>query len=465
MLNLDEFRASLDGALYEPGSASYEAAQMCDGAGVVGIRPRLVVACGSEADVTSAIAYAAGAGLRLVPRGGGHGFAGRSSTDGILLDVSALNDIAVDVSGTVRIGAGARLGDVYRSLHAHGRSLPAGCGATVGIAGLALGGGIGLLGRRFGLTCDRLLSARVVLADGEIAECDERREPDLFWALRGAGGGQFGVVTALRFATVPEPDVVRIDARWADTDIAELMTAWQGWAPDVPDGLTLNLAIEKHPHEPRLHAQAFGVSALSRLETTTLLRRFLIDRAVPDELRLSEPMPYSAVKETLADESRSSSVGPIRLRSEFFENTITQHTLSTVLALLQEPGPVAGEGVRRLAFTAMGGAYNQVSEEATAFAHRDTRFMLEHVGDPDNPWINASWEAAHADGSGRVYPNFPDPLLDDPLHAYHGVNTPRLARVKRSYDPGQFFDFPQAIRPTPSAGVSRAGSRRNEVPS
>src|SRR5919198_5378484 len=181
------------------------------------------------------------AGLRE-ELGGGPRLGGRSSTAGIVLDLASLDSITVADHGLATIGAGARLAQVYAALHVHGRTLPAGCGATVGIAGLTLGGRIGLLRRKHGLICDRLVGARVVLADGRIVDCDADREPELFWALRGAGGGQFGVVTSLIFDTVPEP-IIRLELTWPLGDAAAVATAWQGWAPDAPDELSANLAI------------------------------------------------------------------------------------------------------------------------------------------------------------------------------------------------------------------------------
>jgi Berberine and berberine like len=132
----------------------------------------------------------------------------------------------------------------------------------------------------------------------------------------------------------------------------------------------------------------------------------------------------------------------VRTRSEFFSHGLSDHTLAS---LLSQFNAARTEGRRQLTFTAMGGAYNRVAEDATAFAHRGERFLLGHIGDPADPWIDRSWATAHADGSGRVYPNFPDPALDDWAAAYHAGNHPRLAAVKNAYDPHRFFDFPQAI--------------------
>ena len=411
--------------LFSPGAPGYEAIRRPVNPAYHGVRPRHVVLCRSVSDVVEAIAYATATGDRIVPRGGGHCFAGRSSTDGIVLDLSGLDGVR-----TAEIGAGARLGQVYEALHAHGRTLPAGCGPTVGIAGLTLGGGIGLLGRKHGLTCDRLVGAQVVLADGSVVDCDDDHEPDLFWALRGAGGGQFGVVTALRFDTIPEPVTTRIEAHWPD--IEGLAEAWQAWAPDAPDDITVNLTLVSEPGAP-VRATLFGAAILDEGPTRELLRG-LTDRA---GVELRAGLPYHQLKRTFADPRELSAT---RMRSEFFSHALSDDTLASLLTQLAAPG-----GRREITFTVMGGAYNRVAEDATAFAHRGERFLLEHVAAPTDPWVDDSWATAHVDGSGRVYPNFPDPALDDWAMAYHAGNYARLTAVKNAYDPHRFFDFPQAI--------------------
>lgn len=457
MTGIERLRELLDGDVLTADSPGYDRARRPENRSFQDTRPALVVVCGSEEDVVRAIAYARSAGLRLVARGGGHCFAGRSSTEGIVLDLSALDEVSVHPDGTARIGAGARLGAVYRALHAHGRTLPAGCGPSVGIAGLTLGGGIGLLGRAHGLTCDRLLGARVVLADGSVLDCDAQHEPELFWALRGAGGGQFGVVTSLCFSTLPEPATCRIEAHWRDIDPCTVLAVWQSWAPDAPDGLTLNATVERHPEDSALRVHIDGASTLSESRTRELLHEFATRAGRPAWLGVSEPMPFSALKDGLADEARSSGSESVRIRSEFFDRPIDDGALSALVSCLE-----AGEGShgRRLTFTALAGAYNRVAETATAFAHRGGWFLLEHAGAPDDPWIDASWELAHEQASGRVYPNFPDPALADPLCAYHGANGPRLSAVKQRYDPHRFFDFPQAV---PPAGAERPTENTKEV--
>ena len=346
------------------------------------------------------------------------------------------------LTGSATIGAGARLGQVYSALHAHGRTLPAGCGPTVGITGLTLGGGIGLLGRKHGLTCDRLIGAQVVLADGSVVDCDHDHEPDLFWGLRGAGGGQLGVVTSLRFDTVPEPITTRIEAHWSDIDLDGLVAGWQAWAPDAPDDLTVDLSLVSEPGVP-VQATLFGASTLDEGSTRELLLEFIDRAGSAPTIELCADLPYHQLKSSFADlDPPDLPERVMRTRSEFFSRPMTDATLSSLLTQLSAP---SSTGRREITFAAMGGAYNRVAEDATAFAHRSERFLLGHIADTADPWVDSSWATAHADGSGRVYPNFPDPALDDWAAAYHAENYARLASVKSAYDPHRFLDFPQAI--------------------
>jgi FAD/FMN-containing dehydrogenase len=354
--------------------------------------------------------------------------------------MSGLDGISVADGGVATIGAGARLGRVYAGLHAYGQTLPAGCGPTVGITGLTLGGGIGLLGRKHGLTCDRLVGAQVVLADGSVVDCDHDHEPDLFWGLRGAGGGQLGVVTLLRFDTVPEPMSTRIEAHWSDIALEQLVSAWQAWAPDAPDELIANLTLVSEPGAP-VQATLFGASTLEQGSTRELLQELIDGAGAAPTIELRSGLPYHHLKSTFAD-PRDVPERALRIRSEFFSHSMAYGTLASLLSQLGDSGTF---GRREIAFTAMGGAYNRVAEAATAFAHRSERFVLEHIAEADDPWVDGSWATAHADGSGRVYPNFPDPALDDWAVAYHAGNYPRLRAVKNAYDPHRFFDFPQAI--------------------
>src|SRR5215212_4193859 len=224
------------------GSAGYDSARRSQIARFDAVRPRVVVRCRASEDVAQAIAFARAEGLPLALRSGGHCFAGRSSTTGVVIDVSGMAAVSVS-DDTVTVGAGARLADVYDALAAHGRTIAAGCGPTVGIAGLTLGGGLGVLGRSHGLTADQLVAARVVLADGRIVESDAHRYEDLFWALRGAGGGQCAAVTQLVLRTLPAPKATGFHLVWPWTAGAAVVRAWQAWAPDAPNAIAASLLV------------------------------------------------------------------------------------------------------------------------------------------------------------------------------------------------------------------------------
>ena len=442
MNDLDGLRAALDGDLLTPASPGYDTARRPAMARYRDVRPQAVVRCASARDVARTIAYARETGTHVVPRGGGHCFAGRSSTEGLVLDLGRLNAITVGPGGRATIGAGARLAQVYDALHKRRLTVPGGCGPTVGIAGLTLGGGLGLLGRIHGLTCDALAGAQVILADGRLVGCDADHEPELFWALRGAGGGQFGVVTSLVFATLPEPRATRFDLCWPDAAAAAVIAAWQDWAPDAPDDVTANLTVIAEPGRPP-SVVVFGAALRGTEATAALLDELVGAGGSCPCTRLRDGMAFRELKRSFAGPGASDEGAQVTAsRSEFFARPLPPAAIS---ALLDEFTSASRRGRRELNFTAMGGAYNRVTADATAFVHRGERFLLEHAADNDPRWIDRSWAIAHAHGSGRVYPNFPDPQLDGWAAAYHGGNLARLVAAKHAYDPGRLFRFPQAI--------------------
>ena len=403
------------------GSPDYEPVPM---ARYRDIRPAAVVPCRTEDDVVAALRYARESDLPVVPRGGGHCFAGRSSTTGVVVDLSPLDTILVE-GDLATVGAGVRLGRLYAELARHDRTIPAGCGPTVGVAGLTLGGGIGLLGRRYGLTCDRLRSAQVVLADGRVVTCSAEEEPDLFWALRGAGGGQFGIVTSLVFETVPGLVATGFSLSFGFADAAALVSAWQRFAPDAPDELTAVLRITTD--------RCVVEGAWLGVDPPDLVSWAGVEPGAVS----TNPMPYHELKRSLA-QSGPEPVTAVS-RTHFFSSSLPSAAVDGLVGMLEDGC--------ELAFTPMGGAYNRVAADATSFAHRGERFLLEHVA-PDEShdlWMNRSWETAHPYSSGRVYTNFPDRLLPDWAAAYHGDNYERLVRIKQTYDPDRVLDFPQSV--------------------
>ena len=191
--------------------------------------------CRTPQDVVEAIAFARRSGIEVAVRSGGHDFAGRSSGPGIVLDLTPMHSLEVS-NGLATVGPGFRLGDLYAALAQHEVTIPGGCGATVGIGGQALGGGLGLLGRSRGLTSDQLVAAEVVLADGRVVVRRQRHE-DLFWALRGAGAQGLGVVTRLTLRTVAEPAATSFHLKWPYELASAQIAAWQEWSPTGPDEL------------------------------------------------------------------------------------------------------------------------------------------------------------------------------------------------------------------------------------
>lgn len=217
-LNWSSLAASLGGQLLRPGDSTYAAASLLANMRFDGTKPAAIIKCNSVEDVRTGLAFVRNNKLAVTPRSGGHSWAGTSTTTGVVLNVTPMNAIQVNANGTAKVGAGARLAEVYDRLIANGVCIPSGTCLTVGIAGITMGGGIGILDRQFGLTCDNLLAAEVVTADGRLINCDATTEPELFWALRGGGGGNFGVATSFTFKThrIEDISVARADFRFQD---------------------------------------------------------------------------------------------------------------------------------------------------------------------------------------------------------------------------------------------------------
>ncbi len=327
------------------------------------------------------------------------------------------------------VEAGALLGDVYDRLDADGLTIAAGACPSVGIAGLTLGGGLGILGRRYGLTSDQLLGAQVVLADGRIVDCDEQHEPDLFWALRGAGGGQFGIVTSLLFRTVPAEDLTCFSLAWPYAQAAAAIALWQDWAPDAPDELAASLLVNAagEPDEPVV--TIFGAMLGTKADTTEILRH-VVERLEVDPVSTTiEQMPHRAAKLFLAEHApgveRSDDTTPVApprpslmfARSEFFRRSLPPDAIASLVDSF-----AAGRGPR-------------------------------HACELDFTPCR-SWSIVHPYGSGGVYPSFPDPDLTNWERAYHDVNYERLTEVKARYDRDDLFRFHQSLPPDHPKGRS-----------
>lgn len=455
-------QGAIDGEVVLPESPVYQDLWKPFNGRFTDVRPDAIVRCATPRDVSEALSFVRRHGLSHVPRSGGHDFAGRSSTHGVVIDVTPMGSVAV--SGDVaRIGAGARLGQVYERLQEHGLTIPGGTCPSVGIAGLALGGGLGILGRAYGVTSDHLIGAEIVLGDGRILECDREQHPDLFWALRGAGAANFGVVTSLTFRLIPAPAATNFHAEWPDREAVRVVDAWQRWAPRAPDGLAASLKLtatadmERSPSVD-LYATFLGAEA----EAMNLFDELVMLAGSDPTAVSAELMSYPETRKfwsELGTEIDGGEVPPHQHPVLFSKSAFFRAPLPTdaVAALIQTFTDERASGqARELDFMPWAGAYNRVPADATAFVHRDELFQLKHAAMVDldttlrekeaaHRWVNASWGSVHQWGSGRVFQNFPDPDLDGWADAYYGPNLDRLLRIKARYDPERFFRVHQSL--------------------
>jgi len=450
------------GTVLVPGSAGFDAARLGFNSRFDAVVPQAIVYCATAADIARTLAFTAGNGMEVAVRSGGHCFGGHSSSTGVVIDVSPMTSVRLD-GDVAAIGAGARLGHVYAELDGPGRTIPGGTCPPVGIAGLTLGGGLGILGRQYGVTSDRLTAARVVLASGEILDCDEHRHPDLFWALRGGGAGNFGVVTSLSLRTVPAPaGTWNGHLTWPEAAAGDVITAWQQWAPAAPGPVAASLKITTTGDPGTaasvdVYVTGFGPYADARITDALIGQAGVLPVSVTGERG-----PFPAARRfwaELGDHPDQPDSGPparpfLFSRSEFFTAPLPGEAIGALLTAFtadREPGVS-----RELDFMPWGGAYRNTSADATAFVHRDGLFQLKHsavVGPPTSEerssrahrWVTRSWDSVHPWGSGHVFPNFADPDLQAPGECYYGHNLPRLKRIKRHYDPGNTFGSGQSI--------------------
>jgi hypothetical protein len=446
-----DLATALEGEIVLPGSPRYDEVRRPQIPRFHDVRPQAVVLCRRPGDVVEAIAFARRSGIEVAVRSGGHDFAGRSSGPGMVLDLTPMHSLEVS-DGMATVGPGFRLGDLYAALAAHEVTIPAGCGATVGIGGQAVGGGLGLLGRSRGLTSDQVVAAEVVLADGRVVECNERRHEDLFWALRGAGAQGLGVVTRLTLRTVSEPAATSLHLKWPYERASALIAAWQQWSPTGPDELAASLLLTvggEAGADPVVHL--FGSMIGGEAETAALLDEFVSLAGADPASSERAHMRYGSLKNYLAERGpgdQEDEDGRPYMKSEFFREPLPAAAVEALVKLFIR-GRRPGEA-RKLDFMPWGGAYNRVPANATAFPHREELFLLEHsvvvpagvdagATEAARGWLSDSWELVHPSGSGGVYANFPDADLPDEHRAYWGGNLERVRRVKEKYDPEGVF--------------------------
>lgn len=456
-------------ALSRPGDRSYPLAHQLFDPRFDNLHPSGIAFCGTAADVSTCLAFVKKFKLRFRVRSGGHSYAGWSSLDGgLVIDVSRMSRFSVG-NGTVTVGAGIDLIHLYEQLAAHGLAIPGGSCPSVGLAGLALGGGIGVLARQYGLTSDAIESLQLVTADGKVLTCDSKQHTDLLWASRGGGGGNFGVTTSFTLRTHKLSSLVLFFLQWPWSRAGRVVSAWQSWAPHGPDALWSNLHV----------SSAFGGSPVITVGGTwigsvsgaTSVIRSLINRvgatpivnSVREESFLTAMLVEAGCSGLSVRQCNTQPGGvlprvPSFAKSDFFSERLSAAGIRDLLAAIELAGQVRGGpagGGAAIAFDALGGAVNRVHPQATAFVHRNALWGVQYStswtagssrGVPAaHQWLRSAYADVHPHADGEAYQNYVDPDLTNWRQAYYGANYPRLARIKKRYDPANLFNFPQSI--------------------
>ncbi len=469
------------GRLVRRGDLGYDGARLLFDPKFDASRPAAIAYCAVPAEVSACLAFARKFGIPLAARSGGHSYGGWSTTTGLVIDVSMMSQVSVDVAARrARVGAGTLLIDLYDRLAAYGQAVPGGSCPTVGVAGLALGGGVGVVGRLFGLTCDNVVGLEIVTADGVVRECDADSQPDLFWACRGGGGGSFGIVTAFTFRTHPAPDLVLFYLQWPWSAAAQVVAAWQRWAPAAPDELWSNMHLSAASGGALPQISVGGTYAGGIAQAQELLGRLYsaVGAAPSSTFVQSEPYLTAMLVEAgcssqsvaqchLPSQNPAGLLGrpPEYAKSDFFTRPLPPAGIRTLIDRVQLMGQVTGAqgAAGGVAFDAFGGAINRVGPGETAFVHRDALFLAQYSttwtpqpGTEDagaagaavasqRTWLAEFHAAMRPYASRQAYQNYADPDLADWQHAYYGGNYPRLQRIKVAVDPTDMFRFPQSI--------------------
>ncbi|MFD3932729.1 FAD-dependent oxidoreductase [Streptomyces sp. NPDC058614] len=458
----------LDGTLIRPADQAWPTAHQLYNTRFDTLKPTAVAYVAHAEDIRTTIAYARAHAIKVSIRNGGHSYAGWSSGNNrLVIDVSKLNKIRASANEAV-VGAGSKLIDVYRALAAKGVTIPAGSCPTVGVSGLTLGGGHGVVSRAYGLTCDSLTQATLITADGKQLTANATENKDLFWALRGAGNGNFGIVTELRYRTHPAPQAVSAYMTWPWSRAAAVIKAWQEWGPTQPDEIWSSCHLANATGgTPTISIAAFSLgtyvelqNAVDRLADTigapassvSLKRRSYEDSmevyagcssfSTDAQCHLPGSTPGRSTQGALGRETYAA-------RSDFFDRSISS---AGIQALMKQLSTVRG-GSGSIALTALGGAVNRVSPTSTAFVHRRSRMLAQYIaawqagtsGTAAQSWLTTAHKAMSPYASGAAYQNYTDPTLTNWRKAYYGDAAPRLTALKKQYDPNRFFDFPQAL--------------------
>ncbi|MGV9833659.1 FAD-binding oxidoreductase [Nocardia niigatensis] len=445
-------RQRLAGTLHLPSDSGYATAKLAYNPAFDARQPAAIAQCANASDVQACVNAAASAKIPVAARSGGHSYGGYSTPDnGLVVDLRGMTGVEVWPDGTAVIGAGTRLMDVYSGLAKAGRCLPAGSCPTVGISGLTLGGGVGVLAGKYGLTCDNLVSAQVVAADGTVRTASATSEPELFWALRGGGGGNFGIVTSFTFRTVAAPQLALFQARFPAGSLTEVLGAWQNFTASAPDEFWSTLGISAgSPPTCRINGCYVG----SESSMNALLDKLVAATGTQPSNRyslskdyLSAMMYFGGCAHYSVEQCRPNWNGGGVLGRESF--TASSRIVTKPLA---EPSRLTAlltgrEGMDIL-LDSLSGAPARVGAKDTAFPYRGALATAQiYVGATTPEARNAVNEVRDRLGGltgNTAFVNYIDPGLSNWASAYYGDNASRLRGVAKHYDPDGVFAFDQS---------------------
>ena len=451
---VSQLRDRVGGETITAEDPAYEEARRVHNA-MIDRRPLVIVRCAGADDVVAAVNFARENQLDLAVRGGSHSVPGFGTADeAVVIDLSGMREVEVEPdTRTARGQGGATWGDFNDATHAHGLATTGGIISTTGIGGLTLGGGIGYLSRGFGLSCDNLLSAEVVTADGRVLTASERENEDLFWAIRG-GGGNFGVVTSFEFQVHPVGEIYGGPMLFEVDDAATVLSFYRDFIPDAPEQLGGFPAWQIAPPLPFIPEDRHGEPFLifiscwaGPIEDGEAALKPMRDVA-PVVAEHVGPMPYPALNSAF-DEL----VGP-GLQHYWKANFVKELTDEAIEAHL-EHGPKVPAVNSTVHIYPINGACHRVAPDETAFAYRDANFATVIAGmwpDPaDNEsniaWVRDYYEATAPLSEEGGYVNFMAGDDQDRVSANYRQNYDRLVDVKRKYDPDNLFHLNQNIRP------------------